>query len=63
MSGLVGSALANPTDLIKVRMQAWEGEPKSARWHIKKVYNTWGITGFYTAVAPTVTRAMMVTAT
>lgn len=23
MSGLVGSALANPTDLIKVRMQAW----------------------------------------
>jgi len=34
MSGLIGSALANPTDLIKVRMQAWEGAPKSATWHI-----------------------------
>jgi hypothetical protein len=25
MSGFIGSALANPTDLLKVRMQAWEG--------------------------------------
>ena len=28
MSGFIGAALANPCDLIKVRMQAWEAEPQ-----------------------------------
>lgn len=38
MSGFVGASLANPTDLLKVRMQAWEGEPKSILWHTKYVH-------------------------
>lgn len=36
LSGLTGSALANPTDLVKVRMQAWEAEPvPPLRWHVQ----------------------------
>ena len=43
MSGFIGAALANPTDLLKVRMQACEGTPKSLVWHVKDVYGNWGI--------------------
>ena len=39
MGGFVGAAVANPTDLLKVRMQAWEGVPKSLSWHAKDVYS------------------------
>ena len=39
LSGLTGSALANPTDLVKVRMQAWEAEPvPKLRWHVSQIY-------------------------
>jgi hypothetical protein len=34
MAGMVGSIVGNPGDLLKVRMQAWEGTPHSLRWHI-----------------------------
>jgi solute carrier family 25 (mitochondrial carrier), member 14/30 len=27
LSGFVGSVVGNPTDLLKIRMQAWEGTP------------------------------------
>lgn len=39
MSGFIGAALANPTDLLKVRMQAWEGKPHGLIWHVNDVYN------------------------
>ena len=42
MSGFVGSVVGNPTDLLKVRMQAWEGQPKSLIWHSKSVHENFG---------------------
>lgn len=63
MSGFIGSALANPTDLLKVRMQAWEGAPHSLTWHIKDVYNHWGFVGFYRGIGPTIIRAILLNAT
>ena len=39
MSGFIGAALANPTDLLKVRMQAWEGAPHSLKWHFNDIYS------------------------
>jgi len=39
MSGFIGSALANPTDLLKVRMQACDADPKPLSWHVKDVYS------------------------
>jgi hypothetical protein len=39
MSGFVGSVAGNPTDLLKVRMQAWPGKPESLIWHSKRVYS------------------------
>ncbi len=47
MSGFIGAALANPTDLLKVRMQAWEGAPHGLTWHFNEIYNHQGIAGFY----------------
>lgn len=38
MSGLIGSGLANPADLLKIRMQAHKGEPMPFTWHVKDVY-------------------------
>ena len=39
LAGSTSAGLAalptSPTDLLKVRMQADKGEPKSLRWHIK----------------------------
>ncbi len=63
MSGFIGSALANPTDLLKVRMQAWEGAPHSLTWHIKDVYNHWGFMGFYRGLNATIIRAILLNAT
>jgi hypothetical protein len=63
MSGFIGSALANPTDLLKVRMQAWEGAPHSLNWHVKDVYQHWGIKGFYKGVEATIIRAFLLNAT
>ena len=63
MSGFVGSALANPTDLLKVRMQAWEGAPHPLTWHVKDVYSHWGIKGFYRGIGPTIIRAILLNAT
>lgn len=63
MSGFIGSALANPTDLLKVRMQAWEGTPHGLLWHMKDVYAQWGLAGFYKGVTPTVIRAILLNAT
>jgi hypothetical protein len=64
MSGFVGAALANPTDLLKIRMQASEDKVShSVVWHAKDVYRNRGIAGFYQGVLPTVIRAIMLNAT
>ena len=63
MSGFIGSALANPTDLLKVRMQAWQYEPHSLRWHIHEVYTHHGILGFYRGLNATIIRAILLNAT
>ncbi len=63
ISGSIGSLLANPTDVLKVRMQAWEGKPKSLRWHASVLYDNWGWRGFYVGLKPTVIRAMLLNST
>ena len=47
MSGGLAALPTNPTDLLKVRMQADKDTPKTLRWHIRKVYNQAGPKGFY----------------
>lgn len=67
-SGAVGAAIANPTDLIKVRMQA-QGKA-SAHAHkykntldaFKQVYKNEGLKGLYKGVSPNSQRAALLTA-
>ncbi|KAF9189685.1 hypothetical protein BGZ51_009259 [Haplosporangium sp. Z 767] len=65
-SGMIGSAIANPTDLIKVRLQAFRpsGKPRytSIAGACKSIYLEEGIPGLYRGVVPTAARAMVVTA-
>lgn len=62
MAGGIGSAFANPTDLLKTRAQAaTPGSFQPLSWHIKDVYNNHGgLRGFYTGTTPTVLRAIAV---
>ncbi|KAG0259674.1 hypothetical protein BGZ95_004614 [Linnemannia exigua] len=65
-SGMIGSAIANPTDLIKVRLQAFwpSGKPRYASIAdaCRSIYAEEGIPGLYRGVVPTAARAMVVTA-
>ncbi|KAF8979937.1 hypothetical protein BGZ46_004819 [Entomortierella lignicola] len=65
-SGMIGSALANPTDLIKVRLQAFwpSGKPRYASIPeaFKSIYTEEGVRGLFRGVVPTCARAMVVTA-
>ncbi|XP_061193266.1 mitochondrial substrate carrier family protein ucpB-like isoform X2 [Saccostrea echinata] len=70
ISGTIGSAIATPTDLIKVRMQAqgklFEGEiPRytSTLAAFREIIVTQGLRGLYIGVGPTVKRAAILTAT
>ena len=65
LSGMIGSALANPADLLKTRAQAQPpGEYQPLSWHVKDIYNNHGgIKGFYTGVGPTVIRATLLNST
>ncbi|KAG0267778.1 hypothetical protein DFQ27_008275 [Actinomortierella ambigua] len=65
-SGMVGSVIANPTDLIKVRLQAHSPSGKP-RYHsiadaCRSIYIEEGLPGLYRGVVPTAARAMVVTA-
>ena len=62
MSGLIGSALANPFDLLKIRMQNHK-EIHPVRWHMRQVYSEGGIAGFWKGVLPTIIRAMKLNGT
>ncbi|KAG0221669.1 hypothetical protein BGW41_006625 [Actinomortierella wolfii] len=65
-SGMVGSVIANPTDLIKVRLQAHSpnGKPRYASISdaCRSIYVEEGLPGLYRGVIPTAARAMVVTA-
>ncbi|KAG0216427.1 hypothetical protein BGX31_000610 [Mortierella sp. GBA43] len=65
-SGMIGSVIANPTDLIKVRLQAFwpSGKPRYASIAdaCRSIYVEEGIPGLYRGVVPTAARAMVVTA-
>ncbi|XP_067943891.1 mitochondrial substrate carrier family protein ucpB-like [Watersipora subatra] len=69
-SGAVGSVIANPTDLVKVRLQA-QGklEPGTELRHsgvfsaFSDIIKHQGVRGLWTGCGPTVCRAMILTAT
>jgi hypothetical protein len=65
VSGGVGSAIANPTDLIKIRFQARRPEqPKTYRNTFDafiQIYRTSGLAGLYKGVIPTTLRAAVLT--
>ena len=54
LAGMTGALPTSPNDLIKVRMQADTSTPKTLRWHLKDVYRSSGLLGFYTGVRATV---------
>jgi len=69
LSGAIGAAIANPTDLVKVRLQA-EGKLKPGqqkRYHgtvdaFVKIIKHEGLAGLYKGVGPTTQRAALLTA-
>lgn len=63
LAGVVGSALANPTDVLKVRMQAAEGPRRTMAQHIKEVLADGGPAAFYRGVSATIIRAAILNAT
>eukprot|EP00127_Corallochytrium_limacisporum_P000653 Clim_evm52s22 gene=Clim_evmTU52s22 len=63
MGGIVGASITNPTDLIKVRMQA---DINGTRYRnvadaFMQIWRQEGFLGLYTGVGPTVMRAALVT--
>lgn len=69
VSGMIGAAVATPTDLIKVRMQAYTNAPGEANRYrncvdgFYQVYKHEGFTGLYKGIGPTTNRAVILTAT
>jgi len=69
-AGAIGSTIANPTDLVKIRLQA-EGrlEPGAVRRHhgvlhaFRDIYRQEGMRGLWTGCGPSIFRAMVLTAT
>ena len=37
-AGLIGAAIANPSDLIKIRMQAAEGDAYTIKYHARQIH-------------------------
>ncbi|KAK6179631.1 hypothetical protein SNE40_011945 [Patella caerulea] len=70
ISGAIGSSIATPTDLVKVRLQA-QRNPKpgetprypTMRAAFKEILQKEGIRGLYVGIGPTVKRAAILTAT
>lgn len=61
LSGCTGAAIANPTDLVKVRLQAVPGGGR-VRDVVRQVWRNDGIAGFWRGVEPNVQRAAILTA-
>ena len=64
-AGGLGSAIANPCDILKIRMQADPDIPaKTMISHMKQIYyKEGGVVGFWKGVSTTVTRAVVLGAT
>lgn len=63
-AGGIGAGLANPADLVKVRLQAASGEAYPSTWGaFAAIYREGGIAGLYRGTLPTVQRAAILTAT
>eukprot|EP00038_Savillea_parva_P022567 m.37936 g.37936 ORF g.37936 m.37936 type:complete len:310 (+) comp5600_c0_seq2:27-956(+) len=63
-SGAIGAGIANPVDLVKVRMQAAVGSRYPSTWSaLKDIYRDEGWAGLYRGTIPTVKRAALLTAT
>jgi len=65
IAGATGAAIANPTDLVKVRLQAEEkrGTRYRGTFHaFQSIYQKEGLAGLYRGVSPTTQRAMLLTA-
>lgn len=64
-SGGVGSAIANPTDLIKIRFQARRPDQPKIYKHtldaFTSIYRNQGLKGLYKGVGPTTLRAAVLT--
>ena len=61
-SGLLASGFANPTDLLKTRMQA-QDRCRPLKWHVRDVYiNHGGLAGFYKGVSVTMVRGTTLSA-
>jgi hypothetical protein len=64
IAGMIGSGIATPTDLIKVRFQACSESARLGIWNTaKKIIKEEGWAGLYRGVGPTTQRAMILTAT
>ncbi|ETV64893.1 hypothetical protein H257_18289 [Aphanomyces astaci] len=63
ITGAFGSALANPTDLVKVRMQGEGTRYASTRQAFVDIWTHEGTRGLWKGVGPTVKRAALLTAT
>ncbi|KAK7486487.1 hypothetical protein BaRGS_00022288 [Batillaria attramentaria] len=61
-AGVVSSSIANPTDVLKVRMQASGSQTKCDNMvcSFVKIYRTEGFTGLWRGVGPTAQRAAVV---
>ena len=59
ISGLIGSGIANPFDLVKTRMQSQlPGQNKNILWHAKYIYKeAGGLQGFFKGSSATMLRA------
>lgn len=60
-SGMLGSAIANPADVLKVRLQAPGGQALGLVGQAKSIMAADGIKGFYRALTPTILRAGLLT--
>ncbi|GAA5910095.1 hypothetical protein JCM6882_006514 [Rhodosporidiobolus microsporus] len=59
-SGMVGAAIANPADLLKVRLQAPSASGTLSS-HFREIVSTQGVRGLYKAIGPTTIRAGILT--
>lgn len=65
ISGAIGSSIANPTDLVKIRFQSWmPGQPRPYKNTFHAFWTIWqesGFSGLYRGVSATAIRAAVLT--